>query len=307
MPVLATDRVLTPDQLRMLSRRSDARGAARLVVHLGLLGITGWMVAVAGPLGLLPAMLALGVVQAALFAPAHETMHRTAFASRRANAVVGWLAAAPSLLNAQFYACFHLAHHRHTQREGDPELGVMPDPRTRGEYLARVSGLLYWRLRLRVLGQCWRGDLSSHPYISAAAAPGVIASVRAMSLLLAVGALGGAALFGWATPLLFWIGPQLLGQPLLRLYLLAEHTGCTRDANGLTNTRTTLTNAAMRLLMWDMPFHAEHHLYPSIPFHRLAAAHRAIRERLGCLQHGYVRWNLGFYRAVVGRAGAAIR
>ena len=34
-----------------------------------------------------------------------------------------------------------------------------------------------------------------------------------------------AALFGWATPLLYWIGPQLLGQPPLRAYLLAEHTG----------------------------------------------------------------------------------
>ena len=53
------------------------------------------------------------------------------------------------------------------------------------------------------------------------------------------------------------------------------------DRNGLTNTRTTLTNAAVRLLMWNMPFHAEHHLYPSIPFHRLPDAHATLRDRLG--------------------------
>ena len=29
-----------------------------------------------------------------------------------------------------------------------------------------------------------------------------------------------------------------------------------------------MTNPAVRLLMWNMPFHAEHHLYPFIPFHR---------------------------------------
>ncbi len=74
-------------------------------------------------LDLLPAVFALGLVQVALFAPAHETMHQTAFASRRANAIVGWLTSCPSLLNWHFYTAFHLAHHRHSQISGqDPEL-----------------------------------------------------------------------------------------------------------------------------------------------------------------------------------------
>ena len=110
------------------------------------------------------------------------------------------------------------------------------------------------------------------------------------------GAVASALLFGWATPFVYWILPQLLCQPFLRAYVLAEHTGCTLDRNGLTNTRTTLTNAAVRLLMWNMPFHAEHHLYPSIPFHRLPDAHAAIRDKLGFVQHGYLRWNLGIMR-----------
>jgi fatty acid desaturase len=105
--------------------------------------------------------------------------------------------------------------------------------------------------------------------------------------------------------LLYWIGPQLLGQPPLRAYLLAEHTGCTLDRNGLTNTRTTLTWAPVRLLMWDMPYHAEHHLFPSIPFHRLADAHALLREKLGFVQPGYVRWNLGFVRSLIRGASRA--
>ena len=97
---------------------------------------------------------------------------------------------------------------------------------------------------------------------------------------------------------MFWLIPQLIGQPFLRGYLLAEHTGCTLDRNGLTNTRTTLTNRIVRLLMWDMPFHAEHHLYPSIPFHRLAAAHALLRDRLRFVQPGYARFNAGFVRSL---------
>jgi fatty acid desaturase len=40
--------------------------------------------------------------------------------------------------------------------------------------------------------------------------------------------------------------------------------------------------------MWNMPFHAEHHLYPSISFHRLPDAHVAIRDKLCIVQRGYL-------------------
>jgi fatty acid desaturase len=163
-------------------------------------------------------------------------------------------------------------------------------------YVLRVIGLPYWRLRLKVVWDGWRGDMSAYPFITPRTAPGIIRSLRLMSLFVLASAALSVAFVGWWAPLVFWIGPQLLGQPLLRLYLLAEHTLCTMDANGLTNTRTTLTNAVVRLLMWNMSYHAEHHLYPSIPFHRLPDAHRAIRARLGVVQRGYARWHVHFVR-----------
>jgi len=212
-----------------------------------------------------------------------------------------WLAACPSLLNLHFYTAFHFAHHRHTQIPGkDPEL-EMAAPDTLRAYIRRIVGVPYWRLRLLVIADCWRGDLSRYPYVSAEAAPTVIRSVRAMSVLMVGGSSIAAVLFGWRTPFIFWVLPQLLCQPFLRAYVLAEHTGCTTDRNGLTNTRTTLTNRVVRLLMWNMPFHAEHHLYPSIPFHRLAEAHLSLRDRLGFVQHGYINWNLDIVRNLVAR------
>lgn len=296
-----SDRVLNNQELRALQGRSNLRGGVRLAIHLALLVAAGWLVAIASGWALLPAVFLLGCVQAALFAPAHETMHQTAFASRRANATVGWLAACPSLLNWHFYTAYHLAHHRHTQVPGlDPELAAAPPGSVRA-YVSRILGVPYWTLRLRVLADCWRGDLSAYPYVAATTKEKIISSGRAMTVLMLGGSLISMLLFGWATPLLYWIGPQLLGQSPLRAYLLAEHTGCTQDRNGLTNTRTTLTSAPVRLLMWDMPYHAEHHLFPSIPFHRLADAHGLIRNRLGHLQPGYTRWNLAFVRSLARR------
>ena len=288
--------VLTKGQLQELSRRSDLSGAVRTGVHVALLIGTGALVAEARGWLLLPAMLLLGLVQAALFAPIHETMHRTAFASRRANTVVGWLAACPSLLNWDFYTAFHLAHHRHTQDPAlDPEL-IVPPPSTLDAYALRVVALPYWRTRLTVLWRGLRGDLSVYPFITERAAPRIIRSLRGMAgLMLALSVLSMVLVGPWA-PLVFWIGPQMLGQPFLRLYLLTEHTGCTLDENGLTNTRTTLTTWPIHLLMWNMSYHTEHHLYPSIPFHRLRDAHGVLRERLAVIQPGYVRWHANFVR-----------
>ncbi len=295
------DRVLSQDELRDLSERSDWPGAIRLAVHLALLAAAGWWVAVAQGWVVWPAMLALGLVQVALFAPAHETMHQTAFASRRANLVVGWLAFLPALQASHFYAAFHYMHHRHTNVPGeDPELMVAP-PASLAEYARRIFGLRYWAARAAAIRDAWRGDMSAYPFINARQRPGVILSLRAMSLTVAALVALSVALWGWQAPFLFWIIPQLLGQPFLRAYLLAEHTGCTMDRNGLTNTRTTLTNRLVRLLMWDMPFHAEHHLYPSIPFHRLRDAHALIAAKLGFLQPGYARWNAGFIRGLARR------
>jgi fatty acid desaturase len=173
-----------------------------------------------------------------------------------------------------------------------------PPPGDWNGYFARISGLNYWRARLTVVRDCWRGDLSAYPYVPARAAPKIIRSVRLMTLfVLGLTGLSMVLVNPWA-PLLYWIGPQVLAQPLLRLYLLTEHTGCSLDDNGLTNTRTTLTNALVRLLMWNMSFHAEHHLYPSIPFHRLADAHAAVRDRLAVVQHGYTAWHVRFIRSL---------
>ncbi|MBV8308193.1 MAG: fatty acid desaturase, partial [Gammaproteobacteria bacterium] len=98
-----------------------------------------------------------------------------------------------------------------------------------------------------------------------------------------------------ADALIYWIVPALLGQPFLRLFLLAEHSGCAFDDDMLANTRTTYTNRAVLLLTWRMPYHAEHHSFPSVPFHRLPRVNALIGERERVSSPGY----LAFHRALL--------
>jgi hypothetical protein len=108
-------------------------------------------------------------------------------------------------------------------------------------------------------------------------------------LLLLLSLPGGNGFGFW-----FWLLPLAIGQPLLRFVLLAEHGGCPFVTDGLRNTRTTYTLAPLRWLMWNMPFHAEHHLYPSLPFHALAAAHRDLGPSLSVVAPGYLAVHRGF-------------
>jgi len=103
-----------------------------------------------------------------------------------------------------------------------------------------------------------------------------------------------AAILAWslvyrsAGALLYWLLPLVLGQPFLRLYLLAEHTGCPLTDDMYANTRTTYTNAAVRLLAWQMPYHVEHHAFPAVPFHALKQVNARICDRIQIGAPGYL-------------------
>ena len=88
--------------------------------------------------------------------------------------------------------------------------------------------------------------------------------------------------------------PVVIGQPFLRLFLLAEHGRCAHVANMFANTRTTFTNRAVRWLAWNMPYHAEHHAIPSAPFHKLPALHALARDHLRENAPGYAAFNCAY-------------
>jgi len=274
-----------------LLERSDWDGAVRLTLHLSAMAVTGKLVFLVMPVWflLIPAMALHGVTIVTLFAPMHECTHRTAFASRRANLVVGWLAGLLSFYNSSFYWHFHSWHHRYTQDPArDPEL-MIPKARSRREYFQEIAAINFWRVRVIDYPRLALGLARELPFVPESARRPIALSMSAQFLVY----LGVAAAIaaGWTAPLYYWFLPVVLAQPLLRALLIAEHTGCSLDDNGLTNTRTTLARLPVRLLMWNMPFHAEHHLYPAVPFHHLPAMHLRLRERLAHIAPGYVAAN----------------
>ncbi len=298
--------LLSRERLAALNQRSDARGAARLSGHLGLLAATGAAVALAqGSAWLAVAMAAHGVALSFLFAPLHECIHGTAFRSRWINRWVAWGAGALLALPPAYFRAFHFAHHRWTQDPvRDPELAT-PKPASLGAWLFVVSGFPYWRERLATTLAHAAGRFEANGFLSDAMRRRIVGEARALWAVYALVAVVAALAQSWA-PLVFWVGPALLGQPALRLFLLAEHTGRPYVPNMLVNSRTTRTHPALRWLAWNMPYHAEHHAFPSVPFHALPRLHREIGGRSDCVADGYVAVHRDLLRDFLRGPAAAV-
>ncbi len=270
---------------------SDAAGLARLAGHLGLLFLTGALIAASrGSLYLLPlALIAHGIVLTFLFAPLHEAVHRTAFRSRRLNDWVAWFAGLLLVLPPNWFRAFHFAHHRHTQIEGrDPEL-ALKRVETWPDYLIHLSGWRTWKGAVELLLRNAAGHAAA-PFVPKHLEPRLVREARIMLAVYAAVALLSLILRSDAA-LVYWVLPAILGRPFLRAYLLAEHTGLPLVEDFWENTRTTLTGFPLRFLAWNMPFHAEHHANPAVPFHALPMLHRRERAKLKAVAPGYVAFH----------------
>ncbi|MEM7074143.1 MAG: fatty acid desaturase [Pseudomonadota bacterium] len=257
-----------------LSRLSNGPGLRHLAMHVLLILAGGVWIGLGLPFWPL-VLIVQGIVLSFLFTLEHEATHRTPFATPWINEWVGRLAGLLIFLPFEWFRHFHLAHHKYTNVPGkDPELIEGAKPETWPAYVLYVSGLRYWSGNARQILRNAFGEKSADDYVPGAARGRVRTEAR---IMLGVYAVAFASLV--FSPVLFWIWilPLVIGQPFLRLYLLAEHGRCAFVANMFENTRTTLTNRAVRFLAWNMPYHVEHHSLPRVPFHRLPDLYRLMQ------------------------------
>lgn len=284
-------KTLPAEELARLTEKSNAAGLAHLATHWGLIAIVGTLIVMRVP-GWQALMPVQGVLVIFLFTLLHETCHATPFRSAWLNTVVGHVCGFVILLPATWFRYFHLAHHRHTQDpEKDPEL-ASPKPESWRAYIVHISGLPIHASNIRTITRNAFGRCDD-VFVPQQRRAAIGREARLMLSLYGAIAVAGIA-FNLVDILYVWIVPLILGQPFLRLYLLAEHGRCPMVANMFENTRTTFTNRAIRWLAWNMPYHAEHHACPTVPFHRLAELNRLVADYLRQTEQGYVRFHRSY-------------
>lgn len=298
--------ILAIEKLRALQERDDLSSLLRLTTHLFLfVALIALIVRFHNaPLFALLLSLALSWVWCGLFAPFHECTHQTAFKTKKLNDIGVWLSGVPFAMAPAVYKTFHFEHHRYTQDvHKDPEL--LNDRR----YLQWPTGLNNWFVMATGLGlmnlkfaplfgfafksrERWQEFAK---WVDRAPAPErLVFECRIIIGLWLVFLLSS----------LFWIpgGGWLIfaawfTHVFQTLWVASEHTGLPEDGNILRRTRSVTTNRFVRFWLWNMNFHAEHHAWPSIPWHQLPDAHHEIADQLESWVPSYSALHLNIINA----------
>jgi fatty acid desaturase len=226
-----------------------------------------------------------------LFSPLHECAHSTAFKSRWLNETVLWIVAIVYIVPPYYFRYFHLGHHRFTQVPGkDPSL-VLPQPANFRQYLWYCAGLWFWWRNINWIIRHTFGSVhpSSADYVPKQRRGLMVLEARIMIMIYLFIVLNAWAGGFMSMLLVCWILPRFFGEPIQRIIRVAEHVGCAETPDLLDNTRTTLTSGFINALAWQMPYHAEHHLFPNVPFHQLPTLHKRVGKKVIVEKEGYIK------------------
>jgi len=292
----AANRILSKAELEALTRASDLRGAAAVAFDWAVIG---GALALAGawphPLTVVLALLVIGGRQLGLAVLMHEAAHRSLFRTRGLNRLVGhWLCGAPIGQDVDRYRKHHLHHHVHTGTDRDPDTVLVdPFPTTRGSLLRKVARDLLGVTGLkRVAGQLAMDfdfigyTASGHRVEPPALAPARrlrnglrrVAPVALTNLAL----LGACVACGAGWVYLLWVAAWLTTFSLfVRVRSIAEHAVTERTDDMFRNTRSVEASWLARAFVapHGVGLHLEHHLVPTVPYFRLPALRRLLRER----------------------------
>ncbi len=236
--------------------------------------------------------LVAGAVFTSCFAAVHEALHGSLFDHPVFNHAAGLLTGTLSMMPYSTYRAYHLEHHLKTHEEGDTEpiLVVRSIPAYVATVVFAIAGLavILWTQFVAVL--FGRGAGWAHKRRR----PGMdLASGAAMVLAIAALVMAGFT-FGWRWPLLLWLAPLAVYFPLAGLISTTEHYECAYGPGSVfVTTRTVLSSAALRFLVWNANYHTAHHLLAAVPGYNLERLHALIEQDCQVVEQSYVRYHLG--------------
>lgn len=273
--------ILTRDESHRLRQRSDLMGFWLLFHCWGvIIGTTVLFALYPGVLTFLLCLVLVGSRQLGLAILMHEGSHGMLFKTRWLNErLTQALAAWPMILNMNTYRKRHMAHHRFTRTDADPENYLYtPFPVTRASMARKIirdlTGVVFIRTQIGIFRFIWGKPA------------GRLARLRAFYTGPALFYFTVITAFTYAGRLdllvLCWLLPLMTSQQLfLRIRNIAEHATIPSLDDPLRNSRTTLVGMWERMTFapYFVNYHIEHHMLPFVPCWRLPEVHRLMTER----------------------------
>ena len=241
------------------------------------------------------AVIIIGSRQFALAVLAHDGAHNLLFSNEKINDFASqWFCAFPLFSDNRPYRPYHLAHHRFTESENDPDLSLSaPFPITKASFRRKVirdltgqTGFKRYSIALKSIFSSEADNFAGRiKKISDKIGGFFISNLVIFSLI---------AIFShWSIYFLLWWIPAFTYYSLIvRIRNIAEHSVTPGDTN-LNNTRTTKASLLTRYLLvpHHVNFHLEHHLFTNCPWYNLPKVHEMLkgeplRDKM-CIEESY--------------------
>ena len=315
--------IFSRDQWAALTRVSPIRGLwlalhGWLVIALAA-GGSAWLWQwhwIAGAIATPFALMVVGGRQLGLSILMHEAAHGLLHPNRKINNFTGqWITGAATGSDLHSYRAYHLTHHKFTQQNEDPDLGLSkPFPTSKASMWRKVTrdltGQTFFKQRSNQFVTAFKGlnallsgkrdlpgakrDTSAGRPLNNSARAGIGATsqsvegeitttktvgrfliIQLMVLAVSLATLG-------IIPFLIWIAALATTfQLVLRIRNIAEHACTTTGGDDpFSHARTTYANFLERAVLapYWVNYHSEHHLFMGVPCYNLPHANELLIE-----------------------------
>ena len=296
------------DVLAELMKRSNFRGWLQTVLHLGLFFCTAGLAYYVFTLintgnwfWTLPLLVLCLFIHGTIgpfmgLIAVHELQHRTVFKTRWPNYLFEQVYSFISWSDYIWYQESHALHHRstcHFDLDGEVRLPIRFSLRRWRVWL----GLLAWNprntwSRIKLVWNHANGRVSGdwYQHVLPASNQRLRERHQNWARILLVGhailGIGFIASGHWFLLVVFTFGTFYCGW-LGFLCGLPQHYGMNSDIPDFrANTRTFTCSWLPAFYYWNMQYHLEHHMYPSVPFYNLPKLRRALAHDLPAAPHG---------------------
>jgi len=288
--------LLSKEQIKIIRKKRDWVNVVSISMNwLQIIAAMALFFYFPNVLTFLLSVIVIGSRQFALAVLAHDGAHNLLFSNEKINDFVSqWFCAFPLFSDNRPYRPYHLAHHRFTESENDPDLSLSaPFPITKASFRRKVirdltgqTGFKRYSIALKSIFSTEADNFAGRiKKISDKISGFFISNLVIFSLI---------AIFShWSIYFLLWWIPAFTYYSLIvRIRNIAEHSVTPGDTN-LNNTRTTKASLLTRYLLvpHHVNFHLEHHLFTNCPWYNLPKVHEMLkgeplRDKM-CIEKSY--------------------
>ena len=209
----------------------------------------------------------------------HECGHRTAFKTQWMNDAVYQIACFMIMREPEIWRWSHTRHHTDTIIVGrDPEI-ITPRPPDIVSLLLNIFALkntvvFFRKVFLHATGRLTEEEAT---FVPERERPKVYRTAR-IYLAIYAAVIAACVYFRSILPAMYIGLPTLYGGWFALYCGVTQHIGLAEDVlDHRLNSRTVYMNPIFRFLYWNMNYHVEHHIFPTVPYHALPKLHEAIK------------------------------